>query len=88
MQNKSNCPANLKAKYIIITYLSANKNKKFTARQINQFILENHILGSNLTVSDKKIINMIKLDKRQRRGVLKNVQVDKQGRAMRFYVTG
>ena len=80
------CARDTKAKYVILTFLTANKNKKFTAKQIKQFMLENKIMGTNLNITDKRIINYIKKDRLSTTGILKNVKIEKIGRSIKFFI--
>ena len=73
----------LRAKYVIKTFLCAHRGKKFTARQICAFIVENKLCSKNSELHQNAVARMIQSDKRYGT-ILRDVQVEKV-RGRNFY---
>ena len=79
MENLSTTKLKERTKYKIVvrTFLSANKGKKYTARQINDFIIENKLCSSKSLIHYNALIRLVKEDKRMN-GILSNVEFEKK----------
>lgn len=74
-----------KAKYVIKTFLCCNKGRKFTAREICNFIVENKLNRSNTSIHYNAIARLIKEDKYPNH-ILSNVKVEKNKGRNYYYI--
>ena len=65
-----------KAKWILLTFLICNKGKKFTTKQLADFLIENNLNRSNSELQPNAIARMINSDI-QFGTILRDVQVEK-----------
>lgn len=72
-------PIVLKVRYIVLTFLMCNRGKKFTAKEIWSFIIENNLLPSTSTMPyPHALAGMVRRDKGKARGVLARVEMEGQ----------
>lgn len=77
------CHEKVKMKYVLKTFLCCNKGKKFTAKEIVNFILENKLNSSNSELNRSAITRLIKSDVY----ILRDVKCEKEdGHPTLFWV--
>ena len=74
-----------KAKWIILTFLICNRGKKFTSKQLQDFIVENNLYRSSSELNKVAISRMIASDKKFGT-ILRDVQVEKVGGRNYYWV--
>ena len=75
----------VRAKYVILTFLCCNRGRKFTAKQICEFMVNNHLNSRNSEVHQNAISRMIQSDKNTK-SVLQDVQVEKRSGRNYYYL--
>ena len=75
----------LRAKYVILTFLCCNRGKKYTAKQICDFIVRNNLNSRNSEVHHNAISRLVEGDKRSK-SVLQDVQVEKRSGRNYYYM--
>ena len=73
----------VRAKYVILTFLCCNRGRKYTAKQICDFIVRNNLNSRNSEVHQNAISRMVQSDKATK-SVLQDVQVEKRS-GMNYY---
>ena len=77
------CEEKVKMKYVLKTFLCCHRGKKFTAKQITDFILENKLNSRNSELNRSAISNLIRSDVY----ILRDVKYEKRnGRPTKFWV--
>lgn len=76
------CDEKVKMKYVIKTLLSCNKGKKFTAKEICEFIVENKLNSRNSMINQSTVSRLIKSDVY----LLRSIQIDEDSHPNRYYI--
>lgn len=77
------CSEQVKMKYVIKTFLCCNKGKKFTAKQICKFILDNKLSSRDSELNRSSIARLIKSDVY----ILSDVHIEKKGNLNYYFIT-
>lgn len=86
MSTPTKCNEKVKMKYVIKTFLCANKGKKYTSRQLCNFIVKNKLNSKNSYINPSAVTRLISSDTYLLRDVM--MEKDKDSHKMIYWIMG
>ena len=89
MMNKNKpckCHVKTKLRYMILVYLTCNRGRKYTAKEIWQFIIDNKLVNTRDLPQYTILKGLHHADIQTSTGILRNVVKVKEGRYTKYYI--